>query len=201
MGNRERGCLHVGVVGHRPDVFDPRHVEQVRGCVRRALRHIHTISSNVKLISPLAEGADRLVAEEALSLGIPLICLLPFARSEYVRDFESARSIDGFDALLRRAERVIELEGNHHNHPEREAGYAAVSDALLERSDVLLAVWDGKPARGKGGTANSVKGALNRGIPVIWIDVHPPSDIRLLSSHDGEITKAPLEQLFRYLTT
>jgi hypothetical protein len=41
---------------------------------------------------------------------------------------------------------------------------------MLARTDRLYAVWDGKPARGYGGTADVVAEAEKRGIPVtvIW---------------------------------
>jgi hypothetical protein len=46
----------------------------------------------------------------------------------------------------------------------------AASQAMLEGADHLYAVWDGKPARGYGGTADVVADAKDRGIPVtiIW---------------------------------
>jgi len=41
---------------------------------------------------------------------------------------------------------------------------------MIEQADELVAVWDGKPARGYGGTADVVKAAHERGIPVtvVW---------------------------------
>jgi len=46
----------------------------------------------------------------------------------------------------------------------------AASRAMLARADCLYAVWDGKPARGYGGTADVVAEAEGSGIPVtvIW---------------------------------
>jgi hypothetical protein len=46
----------------------------------------------------------------------------------------------------------------------------AASQAMLDRADQLYAVWDGKPARGYGGTADVVAEAESRGVPVtiIW---------------------------------
>lgn len=40
---------------------------------------------------------------------------------------------------------------------------------MLDRADRLLAVWDGKPARGYGGTADVVAEAQTRVIPVTVI--------------------------------
>ena len=42
--------------------------------------------------------------------------------------------------------------------------------AVVDRSSVLVAVWDGQPSRGLGGTADVVAYARERGVPVevIW---------------------------------
>jgi hypothetical protein len=51
-----------------------------------------------------------------------------------------------------------------------EEAHTAASEAMLNDSDLLLALWDGKPARGFGGTADVVDAARRRGIEakVIW---------------------------------
>lgn len=51
----------------------------------------------------------------------------------------------------------------------REA-YMAASETLVTRSDRLLAVWDGKPSGGLGGTADVVAHARHVGVPVevVW---------------------------------
>ncbi len=61
------------------------------------------------LISPLAEGADRIAAEVALESGIDLIVPLPMPVRLYERDFESWESLGEFRGLLKRAKHVFEL--------------------------------------------------------------------------------------------
>jgi hypothetical protein len=51
----------------------------------------------------------------------------------------------------------------------REAAYEAVGRFILDRCDVLLAVWDGKAARGRGGTGEIVALARARGLPMAWV--------------------------------
>ena len=57
-------------------------------------------------LSALAEGADRLVASEALAMGIPLLVPMPMPPELYVGDFSSAAffmvgaSISGGSSLL-----------------------------------------------------------------------------------------------------
>ena len=38
---------------------------------------------------------------------------------------------------------------------------------MVDRSERLVAVWDGKPARGIGGTADIVSYARQKGVPVV----------------------------------
>ena len=68
-----------------------------------------------------------------------------------------------YDALLARAATVSQL-----GHVESDAeAHMDASEAMLKRADVLLAVWDGEPARGYGGTADVVAEAKREGLPVV----------------------------------
>ena len=100
--------LIIGVTGHRDLVDDE--IPQLRQRVRdffAMLRKQHP-DLPIVVMSPLAEGADRLVAEEAHKLGIPLFVPLPFAAEIYEQDFQSAESVAEFRALCAGAE-VTEL--------------------------------------------------------------------------------------------
>jgi hypothetical protein len=50
--------------------------------------------------------------------------------------------------------------------------YAAANEDVLSGVDVLIAVWDGAPPDGKGGTGDTVRTARHRGLPVTvaWAD-------------------------------
>ena len=45
----------------------------------------------------------------------------------------------------------------------------AASETMLDRAEQLLAVWDGQPARGYGGTADVVAHARRGGLPVVVV--------------------------------
>jgi hypothetical protein len=53
-----------------------------------------------------------------------------------------------------------------------EPAYEAAGQWIAEHSEVLIAVWDGRAARGRGGTADTVSYAreLDRELRVIWPD-------------------------------
>ena len=133
------------------------------------------------LISPLAEGADRLVAQEAVAVGFTLHCPLPFAREEYAVDFTTPASRAEYHALLRQAAEVVELPGSRETPEDKEAAYAAVGRLVLTRSDLVIAIWDGQAARGSGGTGHIVEEARRRDIPVVWIASRSPHTTRVVT--------------------
>lgn len=184
--------LQVGVTGHRPNKLFDASSEQLQSLIGQILeaivqeaKHLQKVLTNLfltsppvfRLISPLAEGADRMVAREALDKGYTLQCPLPFPRDEYEKDFDSPESRTEFRCLLGRAETVFELDGKRE-HAER--AYLAAGRAVLGQSDVLIALWDGKRSLEKiGGTGQIVREAYNRGIPVLWIDSKSPHKVSL----------------------
>lgn len=118
------------------------------------------------VLSALAEGGDRLVAERLLTRpGTRLVAVLPLPRDDYLADFDADASKEGFTTLLGRADEVVEIPPA----TSREAAYEAAGDAVLDHADVLVAVWDGQAAQGRGGTAAIVAEARERGLPLAWV--------------------------------
>jgi hypothetical protein len=157
--------LVVAVTGHR-DLL-PSEVPQLRERVRDflcSLRDAHP-GRIVAVMSALAEGADRLVAEEAITLRMPLHVPLPMQRQLYVADFESPQSVAHFEALCAVAVEVYELPltpGNTaasiaEQGPNRARQYAQAGVFLCAHCHVLLALWDGKDSDQLGGTAQVVR--------------------------------------------
>jgi hypothetical protein len=138
----------------------------------------------LRVISALASGADQWAAAEALELGYELQSPLPFDRDEYRNDFTNTTEAAEFERLLSHATAVLELDGRvvRSSRGVREPdsrSYEAVGRAILNQSDLLVAVWDGEPAGGTGGTGHVVEEALRRGIAVVWIPWGAPGAWRL----------------------
>jgi hypothetical protein len=72
-----------------------------------------------------------------------------------------------FSKLLAKATAVFELDGSRGDKP---AAYETVGYMVLDQCDILMAIWDGTPAKGAGGSADIVGEALRRGIPVVRLD-------------------------------
>ena len=168
--------LRVGVTGHR----SLGHVEAVAAAVDLALTRVMEVHPDRRLVvvSSLAEGADRIVVRRALERdGAALVAVLPFRPDDYATDFVSAESRKEFAGLLQRASEVIVKEAAG----SREACYEAAGHTVLDQSDVLIAVWDGGPPQGRGGTAEIVSEARARGLPLAWVRARRPDDLSPVS--------------------
>lgn len=182
----------VGVTGHRPAGLLQVDQELLALRVREVLDFLalrfgqsEKRDPAPRLLSPLAEGADRLVARLALESGWQLVSVLPFPRQDYERDFITSDSRAEFSWFLAQAGEVRELGGVREGSTGPDQAYAAVGNAVLEGSDLLIALWDGERARGPGGTGEVVDAALARGTPVIWIDARPPHGVMVLPDRVG----------------
>jgi hypothetical protein len=116
-------------------------------------------------LSSVAAGSDQLFVQQILDLGLSWHAILPSPRAQFQQDFvpEDWQLAEGF---LARADhiRVIGESGS------REDGYLDCGMETVNDADVLIALWDGLPARGKGGTAEVVDYATALGKPVLIID-------------------------------
>jgi hypothetical protein len=101
--------LIVGVTGHRDLV--PEEIPGIEAAVRELLEDLVDRFPRRKLqvMSPLAEGADRIAALVAEDLGIELIAPLPMSENIYAQDFESSRSWAEFSRLLNYATETTTL--------------------------------------------------------------------------------------------
>ncbi len=198
-------CLDVGITGHRAaalgDSADLRpRLYHVLLNLRDAAARLHRTTAGVfaavplppRLICPLAEGVDQIAADAALDLGYELHAILPFRRRDYAVDFTKAAALATYERLLCRATRVLELPCARN---QISSAYALAGRATVAHCDVLVAVWDGLPARGAGGTAEVVEHALRRGAPVIHIPVDDTLPTMLIwSAHEPHLLQTRIDQ-------
>jgi hypothetical protein len=148
----------VGVTGHR-DLVDStcRLLSTTIAMELQGFGSLHGISS-------LAEGADQIFAEQVLEAGGGLTAIIPSA--DYGASFTTIEAEARYLRLRARADEVIELS---FPSPSAEAFWTA-GQRVVRLADHLLAVWDGGPSRGIGGTADVVAFAGECRVPttVIW---------------------------------
>lgn len=167
----------LGVTGHRPPTLPDEGSDVLSQRVDEVLSTL-TARGFGTLVTGLAEGADRLVAGRALARGWAMQALLPMDAEPYEADFADGASREDFRALLARADRVEVV-------PSADEPYFEQGARLVDRSQALLAIWDGEPARGPGGTGEVVVLASEAGVPVVWIHAHAPHEVRVV--HGGSI--------------
>jgi hypothetical protein len=116
-------------------------------------------------LSSVAAGCDQLFAQKILQLGLPWHAILPLPQAVFKEDFAPADWANA-EQLLGQAGhlRVIDENGT------REDGYLDCGMETVNDADILIALWDGQPARGKGGTADVVEYASSMGKPVLILD-------------------------------
>lgn len=141
-----------------------------------------------RLLSPLAEGADSLVAKAALANQYELHSPLPFPRDMYAEDFQDD-TLATFNALYGKAQRVLELDGVRER---KEEAYREVGLFVLRHSDIVVALWDGEVDAGSPGTSGMVAAALRSDKPIIWIRPYAPE---LIEIHDPRFKK-PIWQAY-----
>jgi hypothetical protein len=183
--------LSVGVTGHRLEALPPdslcdieEHLErgfallleQVRLIARENADYFASGPPQLQFVSPLADGADQLAAQVALRHGFALHAILPFAQDAYVESIDDEASRSRLTALLDKAHCVLELPGKLERSLE---AYVMAGRATVAHSDLLIAVWDGLPPRGRGGTGEVVELAVARGTPVIHVPVDEKSEITI----------------------
>jgi len=178
--------LIVGVTGHRILAQQEKLGEKVQvaiGMIRdkvkasiedlpkRLKRDLPEPRLVLRVLSPLAEGANRLVVREILRAPEgQLEVILPLPQPDYESDFQSdispPGSLEEFRALLNKANLRRELP----RPPQRPDVYLKVGQYVVDHCDILIALWDREPSPGVGGTSDIYAYAERSARPIIWID-------------------------------
>lgn len=199
---RLRFGLAVGVTGHRAEALAGTAPGELRRRIATLLQQVEAEARNIyhderefftddppafTLVSPLAGGADQIAAAVAAAAGWSVQAVLPMPQAEYARGMspDEARELDRVAAL---SGCLLELPGHAH---AAENAYVMAGRATVAHCDLLLALWDGQPARGRGGTAETIDLALGKGTPILHLPVDPAAEPNLLwSAFDPVVVSA-----------
>jgi hypothetical protein len=169
---RIRFRLSVGITGHRRLADSDGVATRLHAALDELTqRFAPTDATEVRfeVLSALAEGADRLLVHEAYatidSTRLELHVVLPLAVADYMRDFALERSKSEFHDLLAQATRETVMAPAE----TREEAYEMAGRFIVDHSDVVIAVWDGDPPGGRGGTAAIVEYARSHSVPVVMV--------------------------------
>lgn len=195
-------AFRVGIVGHRPGRLESadmpvlrKLVEGMLSAVKKQVEEIGLTNKDIyadcqpvlRAISPLAEGADRVFAEQAIRQGYELSCPMPYFQEEFEKDFipgssQQPGSLEYFRELLFLAGKTTRLvrfeqEGSRQNEGEAFRNNAQI---VLNQSDLLLVIWDGHYNDKPGGTEETLLSARVQQIPILWIDACAPHSWQII---------------------
>jgi len=147
----------VGITGHQriPE-------EALNYVTRRMIECLESQAAPLVGYSSLAIGADQIFAQSVLDLGGQLMAIIPC--EGYEATF-SKEDLPAYKQLL------IQAQATVLDFPEpSERAFMAAGEEVIDSSDVIIAIWDGLPAAGLGGTADAVAHArsLGKQVVVIW---------------------------------
>ncbi|GJA10453.1 MULTISPECIES: hypothetical protein [Aeromonas] len=132
--------IHIGVSGHRD--IPTEDLPQLQSTLYERFSRLKALhpNSTIKLLSGLAEGADRVAAYAALEAGLELVAVLPLPVASYLEDFVSEESKAEFQQLLAQA---TVLQANQQPPSVRDDGYVELARFLVRHCQLIVALWDG----------------------------------------------------------
>ncbi len=153
--------LAVGFTGHRKVPYETKSRQVIRDFLAQQKESHHGVMYG---ISSAAAGGDQLFAESCIELSIPLRILLPRPAEQFRADFDDA----SWQRTARIIENAISVEVTGRHEARNEQYYDCGIQTVAE-SQLLIALWDGEPSRGIGGTQEIVSYARKTGHPIAWI--------------------------------
>jgi hypothetical protein len=204
-------AFRVGIVGHRPNRLQHADLERLRQVlaevlliVKSEVTQVATTHSDLfdgkpavlRGVSSLAEGVDRLFAEQALRVGFQLVSILPFAQEEYERDFSEgvapeADSVLRLRELLAKSSTCLELDGLRNDAAQ---AYGVAGVTLLLQCDLLVVVWDGEKLGRTGGTEQMIEAAKSIALPSVLVRAQQPHTWQFIAESGGVPTEEPLQR-------
>ena len=156
------------------------------------LEWIEKVPGVIYGVTSAAAGGDLLFAETCIELNLPIRIFLPVPKEQFREDFDES-SWNRAECVFKMA-LSVEVTGAAEKLTER---YFECGVETVQQSQLLLALWDGEPSHGMGGTADMVHFAMEQGRPVIWI--HSATGARHQFNVSPEILNDPEMQFLNGL--
>jgi len=164
--------------GRNPERFPEKKAPLVQEAIRNKLR-IHNIGYG---FCSAARGSDVLFIEELLARDGHATVFLPFPIDDFARTSVGFGWNGRYKAVLHDDRVTLKILAESLPHEDRQSEAYELCNATIQKAAIekaqslgekplLLAVWDGKPGDGKGGTADAVQAWRQRGYEVVLIDI------------------------------
>ena len=190
--------IQIGVTGHRDLVFTDQLEKSINDALITEIKNLlnwgekYNTPLTYSILSPLAEGADRFVAKQAIKLlDAKLQVVLPMNEDEYLMDFTSQESRLEFKNMLKQAENchqlitkpLAEVYPGKDDAEQRIRAYEKTGRYVVDNCDILIAIWDGEPAKSSAGTGAVVEHAKRKHKPLIIISANDPTKIEVINGN------------------
>ena len=151
--------MKAGITGHQ-DLGDHATIAWVKDTLARLVVE-NKVSQGYTC---LAKGADQLFTVVLTEKNIPFTAIIPCI--DYEKAFDNQAARNDYLRLAQMAEERIEL---NFPHPSEKAFFEG-GKKVVACSDLIFAVWNGKPAKGLGGTGDIVNFSKQEGKTVVHIN-------------------------------
>lgn len=142
--------MKIGITGHR-QLGSKESINWLSDTLEEVLHQYHIDVG----ITSLAIGADQLYAEVLRKAHIPYIAVIP--SDDYETTFQHASELVRYQELLQNASEKVQL----HFEKSSETAFYEAGKQIVLLSDMMIAIWNGLPAKGLGGTGDIVQYALS----------------------------------------
>lgn len=177
--------IKIGVTGRRNIKLTAELKRSIHAALTKSIQEIFNpkrkkliIPITYKIITPLADGADRIVAVEAMQvLNAEMEVVLPMLKEEYERTFYSDDSIKEFASLLTKAAsiKILISKPLQEQFPGKEIeeskniAFEKNGKYIVDNCDILLAIWNGEKSESSCGTYAILKYAIEKKKSTIMI--------------------------------
>lgn len=175
--------IYIGITGNR-DITNEQSIfinKSIEDFLRKFL--LDKVSEKIVILTPLADGADRIITDVVLDnfSDMKILIPLPFSENLYKNTFGKALKINNisqkdsikeYEDLLQKIKKhnkcddvYINLKFDKENYLNqnidkqreiRNEQYALLGEYLIEKSDILIAIYDKNREIKKGGTIEIV---------------------------------------------
>jgi len=140
----------LGVTGHQD--LESFNLDWITLAINNFLKE----NDVVKGLSSLAIGADQLFCRQLIKKSISYDVIIPC--NNYISTFKTVEDSRSFLDLSNMSKNTYTL---NFNEPSETAFYSAGIE-IVNKASEIIAIWDGRPAKGLGGTGDIVKIALQQ---------------------------------------
>ena len=154
--NFNKKIMTIGITGHQ-DIRDDETIGLIKRVIEKTIKDNHVTSG----MSCLARGADQLFAKTCIEKNVDLIAVVP--SEDYETTFEDDQILSQYHRLLSQAKDIVRMEFAKSTG----RAFFEASKHLVNNSTILIAIWNGKPAKGFGGTADVFEYAMRQNKNII----------------------------------